>query len=266
MRDAAADALADMNGTSTDARDASQWQQWWSENQSKTEQQFRADMLARRSARLDQARQRNAELTQELERIINEQYRLTPAGQRGDLLLKLLHSNEPEVRAIAASIVKYEALGNQPPTAALKAQLRDMIGDSSVKVRVAVADALATINDAAAIEPLLAQLAQEPDATVRAKIASALGPINDVRAMPELIAMLEDPALPAARAAADSIKDLGAETRETDPALARRAALQLRATLDQRQRAGNVRFPRRPGRRNGPAPPGGAERYFQAAA
>jgi HEAT repeat protein len=232
-RDAAA-ALADLTGITENGQDPVRWQRWWDVNGRKGDDQFAADILAQRSTQFEQLRQRVGDLSAELERIANEQYRLAPPAQRGDVLLGFMRSAEPAVRAAGASIVKFDALGGRAPAAPVREQLRDMIGDSSARVRLAVADALATINDADALEPLMAQLAQEPDAAVRERLAAALGPIEDVRAAPLLLAMLNDPSAGTAGAAADALAQMGRKIAENDPALATRVARALRQTMEAR--------------------------------
>lgn len=233
-RAAAGDALAELTGLPNTGQDPQRWQQWWAANSSKSEAEFRSDLLSSRSARYDQLRQQLSQFGGEVSVLLKEQYRAAAPAQRLELLLRYLRSTEPQVRVIAAGIILEEALDNKQPAAVVLEQLREMIGDSSAAVRGAVAEALGKINDAAAFEALLAQLSQEPDPAVRASLARALGPINDVRAAPVLVAMLSDPNVDAAMAAAGALAQLGAVVREKDPALARRTAEALRDTLEKR--------------------------------
>jgi HEAT repeat protein len=109
-----------------------------------------------------------------------------------------------------------------------------MISDSSPKVRMSVAGALAAVNDATALDPLLNQLVQESDPNVRSAIAKALGPIMDPRAADALLALLRDPSPQAVVSAANALKQLGPKLRD-DPALARRTANELRIAFESRQ-------------------------------
>lgn len=234
IRDAAGQALFEMTAVVNVTGDPAFWIQWWSGVARKSEAEFRADLLVSRSARFDRLRQSYERLTSELATVLAEEYRKAAPAARLELLQQYLRSTEPQVRAAGAHIVRNDALDNKPPAGPVREQLRAMIGDSSTEVRVAVASALATINDAEALEPLLAQLSIEPDPAVRAQIARALAPINDTRAVPVLLAMLNDPSIPAARAAAEALKQLGAKLRDSDPAEAQTAATQLRDVLQKR--------------------------------
>jgi HEAT repeat protein len=229
----AAKALADLTGISDFGQDPQQWAQWWAANANKSEADFRNDLLPPRSARYDQIRQRYNALTSELEGILKSQYQTAPAAQHPDIILRYLKSAEPEVRAVGGEIIKDDALDNKPIPAAARDQLRSMIGDSSAKVRIATADALAKLNDAGSLDPLLAQLAQESDGEVRAALAQALAPINDLRAVPALLSLLDDPSYAAARAAAEALESLGPKIRD-DASLSLRTARALRDELNKR--------------------------------
>ncbi len=234
VRDAAADALADLTGILDYGQDLQRWADWWERIAGASDADFRNDVLPRRSLRYDQLRQRYAQLTGELGSILDEQYQTAAPSQRSDILMRYLKSVEPEVRAVAAGIIKNDALDNKTIPAAAKDQLRAMIGDSSAKVRAAAAEALAPINDAASLDALLSQLAQETEGQVRAAIARALWPINDLRAVPALLGLLQDPSYLAATAAAQALEQLGPKIRDQDPALAQRTARELRDTLERR--------------------------------
>ncbi|HWP40507.1 MAG TPA: HEAT repeat domain-containing protein, partial [Tepidisphaeraceae bacterium] len=58
IRRAAADALADLASQSRFGQDLEQWNQWWTTQASRSEVEFRTEMLARRSSRLEQVRRR----------------------------------------------------------------------------------------------------------------------------------------------------------------------------------------------------------------
>lgn len=232
IHSAAADALADLTGITEYGQDPQQWADWWAKNARKSNAEFLLDILPRRSARHDQLRQRYADLVSELQNLLNGQYQTAPPAQRPDILMRYLKSADPEVRAIGARIIRDDALDNKTIPAPARDQLRMMIGDSSPKVRVAVADALTKINDAASLELLLAQLAQETDAQVKAALALAVAPINDLRAVPALLGLLGDSAYVVVRASAQAIEQLGPKIREEDSALARRTADALRTALE----------------------------------
>ncbi|HVT87805.1 MAG TPA: HEAT repeat domain-containing protein [Tepidisphaeraceae bacterium] len=231
IRTAAANALADLTGITDYGQDTRRWNEWWTRNLPRPDQDFQREMLLKRAARYDQLRQRYADVGTALENDLKQEYQSTPAEQRPDMLLKLFKKPEPEIRAIAAGIVQDDILlDNKRPTAAVREQLRQLIGDSNAKVRIAVAQALAPINDASAMEPLLTQLAQENDGEVRAALAKALAQVNDVRIVRPMIELLKDPYSGAVVEAAKAIEAKG-PLIQPDPALAQETAEALRRTL-----------------------------------
>ncbi|WP_428937343.1 HEAT repeat domain-containing protein [Fontivita pretiosa] len=233
IRRAAAEALADLAAQSRFGQDLDQWNQWWATQANRPEGEFRAEMLARRSARLEQFRRRYGDLSVELKRLLTEQYTTAAnASQRAEMLLRFMRSAEAEIRAIGAAIVREEVLDNRPVSAAAREQVRLLIGDSSPKVREQAAATLAAMNDAEALGPLLAQLAIETEPAVRARLADALAPINDLRAVPALLAMLNDPSPLSATAAARALEQLGPKIRDSDAALARQTAEALRQAFE----------------------------------
>jgi HEAT repeat protein len=230
IRTAAAEALADMTGLSEYGQNADQWAAWWALNARKSDAEFRSDLLPRRAVRADQTRQRLTDLIDEVRRTYTTRYRTAAAAQQPEILNNYLHSPNAEVRAIGAGIAASEVAGNKPLPAAVRDQLRNLIGDSDPSVRAAVANALAKVNDPASLQPLLTQLAEESDGDVRASIAEALGPINDLQAVPALLRLLSDPSKAAATKAAQALEALGQKISE-DPALARQTAEALRQAL-----------------------------------
>lgn len=234
VRNAAGDALADLSGLTENAQDADRWQQWWQVNAQKTESQFRADLLPARAGRYDRIRYAQEQLGEELQSVLSGLYRAAPEQQRSDVLLMLLRSNDPNVRAVGARIIYLDWIDVRTVPQAAKDYLKLMVGDSDARVRTNVAETLRTLNDPEAFEPLLAQLAQETDIAAKAAIARAIAPINDLRAVPELLRLLDDPSLLVARAAADALDAMGRRIRETDPELALSVAQALRSTLERR--------------------------------
>jgi HEAT repeat protein len=231
IRTAAGEALIDMTGLSEYGQNQSQWAAWWALNSRKSDLEFRGDLLPRRAVRADQTRQRLTDLIDEVRRTYTTRYRTAAAAQQPEILNNYLHSPSPEVRAIGAGIAASEVAGNKPLPAAVRDQLRNLIGDSDPTVRAAVANALAKVNDPASLQPMLTQLAQETDGDVRASIAEALGPINDLQAVPALLRLLSDPSKAAATKAAQALEALGPKIRSDNPELARQTAEALRQAL-----------------------------------
>jgi HEAT repeat protein len=231
VHEAAAGALRDLTGISDYGQDPQRWNTWWNGLANKTDADFRAEVLPRRSIQYDQLHQRHSELIAGLRDMLEQHQSTADPAQRPAILMGYLNSSFPEIRAVGANIIRKAAGGVAPIPAAARDQLRNMIADSSPHVRVAVADALAAINDTAALDPLLEQLAQETDPVVRATIARALGPINDLKAVDALLALLKDPSPSVAQAAAEALELLGPRILSDNPALAQRTANELQATL-----------------------------------
>jgi HEAT repeat protein len=234
IRNAAADALADMTGLRQNGRDVQRWLQWWEGAKGQSDAQWRESMLNNRATRYDQLQQRHAQLTDEVENILTDQYETSIDSRKPERLMRYLTSPQPEIRMIGARIIYNDTIENRtiPPVA--RAQLRQMVGDSSPEVRLEVARAIKETNDAAALEPLLTQLAQETDPDVRAALAAALANIQDMQSVGPLVKMLDDPNYHAAESAATALKSLGPMIREKDPVLAKQVADKLRQTLETR--------------------------------
>jgi HEAT repeat protein len=233
IRDAAARGLQEMTGITTFGRDAARWQQWWSQNQDKSEDAFSAELSAARAARYDRLALRAQRLSDEVQALLTEQYRAAPDARREEMLLRYLRSSAPEVRRTGAQIVQSDFNETRPITPAVKEQLRRMIGDSAPQVRLKVAEAIKVLNDPAAVEPLLAQIARETDPDAKAMQALALAQSRDLRAVGSLLEMLRDPSPSIARSAAVALRDLAAPMKKNDPALASRAATALNDRLRQ---------------------------------
>jgi HEAT repeat protein len=231
IRRAAADALESLTGISQYGQDEQQWATWWEKNRTKSEVDFRAEVLPTRSAHVDRMQARYADLNNGSGRLIRDLYEAAAPAQRADMLLRLLTSTSGDLRVLGAGIVQDDFTASRPIPQSAREELRRMVGDSDPKVRIEVAKALGTINDSEALEPLLAQLLQEKDEAVRAALADALGPINDLRAVDTLLGLLNDRSIPVARAAARSIGLLGAKMyRDESPhdrAMTQRVAQQL---------------------------------------
>lgn len=232
VRQAAADALAEVSGITEYGQDVRRWSEWWTRYLARNETEFRTEFLARRAARLDQLRLRNNDLLTEIERLFDVQYQATPEEKRADLVLEYLRSTNADVRMIGATKVRNIVTEeNKRVPDAVQDQIRLMIGDGAARVRVAVARALAKINDPKALDPLLAQLAVEPEGPVRGALAEALWPIEDIRAVPALIGLLKDPFNTVVRDAARALEELGPTIRRADAALATETAEALREAL-----------------------------------
>ncbi len=231
----AAAALEHLSGES--GKSPEQWRQWWQAKAALSETAFQASLVAGRSGHYDRLGHEHEQLLANLQKLLRDQYRLSP--DKGQMLLRYLGSPAPAVRQTGAQLVVDDLKNAVPPAAAVKAQLRTMIGDSAPAVRLQVAETFAAINDRQALEPLLVQLAQEPEAPVRAALTAALAPIRDVRAVPTFLKLLEDPDPAVAEAACRALREVGPELRRQQPAMADHAAEALIDLLTTRTRPGS---------------------------
>jgi HEAT repeat protein len=231
LRTAASDALADLTGIRDYGADPARWAQWQRNTApvaGLNVDRWRADLLDARTARLDRLRRRHESLVTALDKEFFERYQAAPRGERAALLLSALSSEEPDQRAMAAELVPTAFRNGDPVTDAMYERLIDMVGDSDPDVRENVAVTLRNLNHRPALGALLTQLSQERDERVKVALADALAPIEDPAAAPQLVALLNDPSPKVVAAAANAIAKTGRDLRRTDPAMARRAVTRLR--------------------------------------
>ncbi len=230
---AAAEALGEMTGLQDYGPDLQRWLQWWKDNQNKTPDQWRADLLASRAREDNRLKQHYAQLSSNTRQLVRRLYSATPDDKKEDMLVSYLtDSSSPENRMAGAQLVTDDFEDNRPISPAVKQHLRQLIGDSDRDVRDAVIEALGNINDQEAAPVLIAQLSRETDSQIRVKIASALGRMNNLAAVPALLDMLDSSYYREASAAADALARLGEQLRTTNPALARQATDKLQKILD----------------------------------
>jgi HEAT repeat protein len=230
---AAAAALTNLTGLEENGEDPARWEKWWTSVRNTPDVQFRTDVEALQSARLDRLDARYGGLVSAASDLLTDAYNRTKSqADREEMMLKFLTSPAPEIRKLGAGLLSTDVLHGNPVSDAELQRLRYMIADSDPGVRREVAKAIGNINDPKALDELLAQLKVEPDPTVRAAIAKALGPIQDLRAVPTLINLLSDQSLPTAEAAANALKYLASPgPLPSDPQKARQTALALRDTI-----------------------------------
>lgn len=240
IRDAAADALAEMTGVTQNARDVQRWNQWWAANREKPEAQWSNDLLRRNAARVAEVEKRLDRLREFAATTVQKDYKAAPDVEKVKILISYLQSDSEDIRLAAVRLVYNEValFGGKMPAPILEA-LHAMVGDSATEVRKQVATTLGAANDPGAVTALLAQLSQEQDPDVRAEIARALGPTHDTRAVDPLLERLGDASFSVARAAADALKDLAPYLREPkNAAMAKQAAARLMQRL--RNTEGNM--------------------------
>ena len=223
LRSAAAEALAELTGIREFGANPARWEQW----QRAAEQAANADLdawraalLEAKAAQLERLRRRHGALVDAAGDRMFERYQAAPREQRPEVLLTFLGSAQPDERAAGARLVPTAFRAGDPVTEPVYARLVVMVGDSDAGVREVVAVALRNLNYRPALPAILTQLAQERDVRVKVALAEALAPIEDPAAAPQLAALLNDPSAAVVTAAANAIARTAAQLRRTDPALA----------------------------------------------
>lgn len=231
---AAGDALAQITGIRGNGHDPVKWQQWWSASTQKEDAAFENDLLLDRAARFVRWQHRNDRLVEEMQSVLSSAYQTVPEKSKETLLLRYLKSDAPEMRVAGVRIVIAEYSETRAPVPAVRAQLRLMLGDSSTRVRIQVAQTLRALNDPTALDALVEQLRREPDVEVRTTLVEALAATDDVKVVPELIKILDDPSIAVAEAAAKGLAKMGPAIRTKNPELAKKIADAVQETLQKR--------------------------------
>lgn len=224
VQNAAADALARLTGDSTNGRDGALWKAWQARHVNMKEIDWWEEMLAARDNRRTQEERGQAEFINELKRISDEQYERADLNGKHAMMMRLLNSAEPHVRDMGVQKVadaQVNAIGLPP--AALP-RLEDMIGDSDADVRLHVASVIDHQNDTHALDAILTQLPQEPNVDVKIALIDALITMNRLRAIKELRLLLLDASIRVATKAAEALKALAPTLRVQDPAQAHKVA------------------------------------------
>jgi HEAT repeat protein len=235
IKDAAAQALADLTGMNDLGKDARRWQQWWNGNKNKTTDQFRAMLLSYRVAQYNLLKQRNAQLAASAAERLRAAYNSSPLAARDNLVLGYLNDSAPDIRVAAIDLVSDNAIHGTSP--AIITRLTSLISDSDSVVRLSVADFIYKPPgfDAVIVGPLLDQLAVEKNPAVKKAIANALGKLQDPqvipRTVPPLIAMLKSGQSDDIKAAANAFVNLGEKLRASDQAKANQVSAVIRQIL-----------------------------------
>lgn len=232
IRQAAVNALIYMTDATDNGNDVGRWQEWWQRARELDDQAFRAALVASKANRYGPLKRAQDQLVQAAREQLTQMYRALPPERRSAQLLSMLNDDSPAIRAIGAAVVREEKASAAVIPDEVQQRLSEMTGDADPSVRVAVADALRALNYAPAVDAILAQLAVETNPEVKAALARAVAPAQDLRAAPALVSLLADPDRSVARAAALSLRDLGAKLRREAPApVADSAAAALRSLL-----------------------------------
>ncbi|MDB5356362.1 MAG: repeat protein [Phycisphaerales bacterium] len=224
---AAGEALTELAALPRDDHDPQRWKRWHDANAAKVDVVWRADVLAARDARAERIAHEQSDYITELQAVLDERYQLSTQAGKDDLVKRLLNSSDPRARVFGLTKVQ-EALNNAAPLPVeAPARVKELIGDSDPRVRLAAAQAIRQLNDPGALDAVLAQLAQEPDPEVKATLARALVSMNNPRALNALRVLLHDPLINVATSAADALKSLGPKLHDQSELLADDVANEL---------------------------------------
>jgi HEAT repeat protein len=201
IRDAAAEALAEMTGLKPSAADAQPWKAWWQVNRGREQAMWLAD-LAASLARSKSAIETEAQaLRERLSRSLTELYEATPPAQRDAVLAGLLRDAISDVRLTALALVGKRAQAAEPVSADLRAQVRSLWSDSEPRVRLGAVQLTVTLGDAQ-VQPYIDALKTEDSVLVRAGLIAGLGHLRDAKGLDAVVAELRDSRYDAVAAAA----------------------------------------------------------------
>jgi HEAT repeat protein len=230
IQQAAGDALMDMTGLRENGHDAARWQQWFAKLQNLNEQNFHAALQQNRADHFEQEVARRTQLDAAVAKLLSDLYLQAPDAQRADIVIRYLRSSAPEIRALGASIVyqSRQSLKGAPATA--MAEVRGMLGDSSVEVRAAAAQAL--YNDPDSVAAMTAQLQHENDDDVLVALIDSLGPLHDPSAVDKMLQLLQNASSTRVRIEAAKGVGMGAALMQANGNLRQNAVNILKQTLD----------------------------------
>jgi HEAT repeat protein len=187
IRDAAADALANLTNIKAFRTNRRLAKQWWNRNRNKPPSKWLAelaDSLARGKAELEID---NARLRERLAKALRDQYDAVPEIQREALLFGFLSDPVPDARLVGTVLAQTKISGGQEISAKLQTRIRAMVKDPDPRVRQASVLLVAHQGDAEALGALLAGLKTEETQGVRQAIMTALGHIKSPKALPAVI-------------------------------------------------------------------------------
>jgi len=188
IRDAAADALANLTNIKAFRTNRRLAKQWWNRNRDKPPSKWLAelaDSLARGKAELEVDNQR---LRERLAQALRDQYDAVPEAQREGLLLGFLSDSVADARLAGTVLAETKIVGGQKISEKLQIRIRAMVKDPDPRVRQASVLLVAHQGDAEALGALLAGLKTEEIQGVRQAILTALGHLKSPEALPAVVA------------------------------------------------------------------------------
>jgi len=188
IRDAAADALANLTNIKAFRTNRSLAKQWWARNRDKPPSKWLAelaDSLARGKAELEVD---NNLLRKRLAQALRDQYDAVSEAQQEVLLLEFLSDPVADARLAGASLAEAKISGGREISAKLRIRIRAMIKDPEARVRQSAVLLVAHQGDTEALGDLLSCLKTEDVQPVRQAIMTALGHLKSTEALDDVIA------------------------------------------------------------------------------
>lgn len=220
----AIDALANLSSESFSS--ATEWQNWWETVSSLDEDEFRLEMLTRRSAKLEQTKRAVESANLELRSRLTSDFNAAARERKPGILEAAFASREPAVRAGAAHLVADLATTQDVPPS-VQAMLPSLVSDPSIDVRIDVARAIGALNQRSSFDAIALQLLVESDTRAKTEFMKAIGRMGDPRSVPLLLRMLDDPSDSVMIAATNAIETLGQSLARDDATSARQIARRL---------------------------------------
>ena len=188
IRDAAADALANLTNIKAFRTNRRLAKQWWNRNRDKPPSKWLAelaDSLARGKTELEID---NKRLRERLAQALRDLYDAVPETQRETLLLGLLSDPVADARLTGTILAEAKIAGGEKISAKLQIRIRAMLKDPDPGVRQAAVMLVAHQGDAEALGALLAGLKTEETQGVRQAILTALGHLKSPEALSAVVA------------------------------------------------------------------------------
>ena len=187
IRDAAADALANLTNIKAFRTNRRLAKQWWNRNREKPPSKWLAelaDSLARGKAELEVD---NKRLQERLAQALRDLYDAVPEARQEALLLGFLSDPVADARLAGTTLAEATIAGGEKISAKLQTRIRAMVKDPDPRVRQASVMLVAHQGDAEALGALLAGLKTEETQGVRQAILTALGRLKSPEALPAVM-------------------------------------------------------------------------------
>jgi len=192
IRDAAADALANLTNIKAFRTNRRLAKEWWNRNRDKAPSEWLAalaDSLARGKAELEAD---NTRLRKRLTQALRDQYDAVPESQQEALLLGFLADPLGDVRLAGTVLAEAKITGGEKVSEKLQVKIRALVKDPDFRVRQASVLLVAHQGDEVALGALLAGLKSEENIGVRQAILTALGHLKSPEAVEAVLAEISN--------------------------------------------------------------------------